>query len=45
MDILENILKAINESWWWLGPWQLSCWAIALVALIVEIFYRDAEEM
>ena len=43
--IMEIILKAINESWWWLGPWQLICWGTALIALVVEIFYGAIEEM
>lgn len=43
--IIETIMQAINESWWWLGPLQLCCWITALVALIVEVFYRDAEEV
>lgn len=42
---MELIVQAINAQWWWLGPWLLASFGVALILLVVEIIGAAAEEM
>jgi len=37
---MEHIIDAVNQSWFWLGPWLLVSLGVALVAQAAELVVK-----